>query len=97
MINHFKHGSHYCLVFPIASGSDLYSNIKRRQRKCEILLSMDEIKEVGRKIVDALSYLHEQGIVHCDLKPENVLINERGSPTVGDLGSAIFLKDMSKY
>jgi serine/threonine protein kinase len=27
-----------------------------------------------REIVEAVVYLHQQGIVHCDLKPENILL-----------------------
>jgi serine/threonine protein kinase len=100
MINHFKHGSHYCLVFPYAPGGDLYSYIKAKQRQGgSQLLTMSDIKAIARAAVKGLSFLHAQGVVHCDLKPENILVHssQELQCTIGDLGSSIFLRDMSKY
>ncbi len=39
-------------------------------------------------ICDAVNYAHEQGVVHHDLKPTNVLIDEHGQPRILDLGLA---------
>jgi serine/threonine-protein kinase PpkA len=36
----------------------------------------------------ALAYLHSKGIVHCDVNPSNVLLDERGVPKLSDLGIA---------
>ena len=38
------------------------------------------------QIMLGLESLHEQHILHCDLKPENVFINEKGDLKLGDLG-----------
>lgn len=42
------------------------------------------------QILDALAVLHTEGIIHCDLKPENVLLKgvETGDIKVIDFGSA---------
>ncbi|MGH2633948.1 MAG: protein kinase domain-containing protein [Tepidiformaceae bacterium] len=39
-------------------------------------------------IAGALQYAHDQGVVHCDVKPENILISEQGVPKVTDFGVA---------
>ncbi len=41
-----------------------------------------------RQVCQALEYLHSQGIVHSDLKPSNVLVDESGTPRVLDFGIA---------
>jgi len=45
----------------------------------------------GRQMCEALVYLHEHGVVHHDLKPENVIVNPEGRVVLLDLGSAQFL------
>lgn len=40
------------------------------------------------KVADAVDYAHELGVVHRDLKPDNVLVNKRGQPRVLDFGIA---------
>lgn len=42
--------------------------------------------QVLLKLCEPLAYLHGEGIVHCDLKPENVLVRGDGSPVLIDFG-----------
>jgi len=60
-----------------------------RDRKPE---SLDELIDIATQICSALAHAHEHGLVHRDLKPGNVLLEDRaGSPSVKlvDLGLAI--------
>lgn len=41
-----------------------------------------------RQIADALSYVHGKGLIHCDLKPANILVDERASIRVVDFGQS---------
>jgi dual specificity tyrosine-phosphorylation-regulated kinase 2/3/4 len=51
------------------------------------------MKPTARQILDGLAFCHSHSIVHCDLKPENVLIDVNGFPNVKiiDFGSSCFL------
>lgn len=50
--------------------------------------SFQQTAEICRQIADALHHAHERGIVHRDVKPNNVLINPEGIPKVADFGLA---------
>jgi eukaryotic-like serine/threonine-protein kinase len=52
-------------------------------------LSLDETRRVLRDVADALAYAHERGVVHRDIKPDNILIDSQsGRPMVTDFGIA---------
>jgi serine/threonine-protein kinase len=46
------------------------------------------LSRVGADVAAGLSHAHERGIVHRDVKPRNVLIDDRGSPKLADFGIA---------
>ena len=54
-------------------------------------LPLKEVQPILTEIVAGLSYAHEQGIVHSDLKPENVFLTERGAKIL-DFGIARAIK-----
>ncbi|MDD7984413.1 serine/threonine-protein kinase [Lentisphaera marina] len=51
-------------------------------------LSLSELLDIFVKICDAVSYAHSQGIIHLDLKPENIQISHFGEVMVCDWGLA---------
>ncbi len=42
----------------------------------------------SRQIADALIHAHSKGIYHLDLKPQNVLLDDEGTPEITDYGLA---------
>ncbi len=58
--------------------------LKQRLHRMSIEESLDVIKALG----SALGYAHQQKIVHRDVKPQNVLFYESGSPVLSDFGIA---------
>lgn len=48
------------------------------------------IISLGCQLCDALGHAHERNVVHRDVKPQNVIINDHGKPKVADFGIARF-------
>ncbi|MDO8950683.1 MAG: serine/threonine-protein kinase [Actinomycetota bacterium] len=59
-------------------------------------LTLDETAVVVEAVVAALSYAHDNGVLHLDLKPGNVLVNPDGRVKVADFGVSA-LTDASGY
>jgi serine/threonine protein kinase len=52
-------------------------------------LSVEETRRTLRDVADALAYAHERGVVHRDIKPDNIIIDAgSGRPMVTDFGIA---------
>ena len=87
--DHFLYRNHLCLVNELL-GMNLYEVVKKNGYKG---LPVHMIRTYTRQILDALIALDEARIVHCDLKPENVLLDRRSNSTditLIDFGSACF-------
>ncbi len=51
-------------------------------------LPYQRVAEIGLQLIDALRVAHEEGIVHRDVKPDNVMISESGRVVLTDFGLA---------
>jgi serine/threonine protein kinase/formylglycine-generating enzyme required for sulfatase activity/tetratricopeptide (TPR) repeat protein len=51
--------------------------------------SFSQIAKIVTCIADAIGYLHQRGLTHCDLKLANVLMDSSGQPHVADFGLAL--------
>ncbi|HZU98521.1 MAG TPA: WD40 repeat domain-containing serine/threonine protein kinase [Planctomycetota bacterium] len=70
------------LVMPLVPGGTLRARLERGA------LGVVETVRLGRALAAALGRAHERGIVHRDVKPENVLFTAAGEPLLADLGLA---------
>ena len=53
------------------------------------LLELEKTLDIAIQIADGLQEAHERGIVHCDVKPENIVVTPKGQIKITDFGLAI--------
>ena len=70
-------------VMPFIAGETLRSRLERERQ-----LPIDDAIRIAREVADALGVAHALGIVHRDVKPENVLL-QNGHAIVADFGIAL--------
>ncbi|MBI3096789.1 MAG: PQQ-binding-like beta-propeller repeat protein [Planctomycetes bacterium] len=73
-------GQHYFTADCIA-GQPLDSLLKKP-------MSVQKATSIVKQVAEALQYAHEQGIVHRDVKPANILVDGKGHPYITDFGLA---------
>jgi len=74
-------------VMEYLSGGSLADRLSGRT------LPVRDTVSVVREVAEALVYLHGKAILHCDLKPANVLLDDRGQIRLADFGQARLSSD----
>jgi serine/threonine protein kinase len=60
-------------------------------------LELNLIKKMISQVGDALDYAHSRGVIHRDVKPSNILIDERGNCLLTDFGIAKMVEGNSQF
>jgi len=71
------------IAMEFIEGSSLRDTLEKRG-----MLEPEEIAELGATICEALAAAHDAGIVHRDIKPDNILLQDKGPLKVADFGIA---------
>ncbi len=74
----------------LLEGRSLDTLLKEREQ-----LEFEETIAILGQVADALDYAHEHGVVHRDIKPGNIVLDERGHVTVTDFGIAKEIQEAS--
>ncbi|MDO4502248.1 MAG: Stk1 family PASTA domain-containing Ser/Thr kinase, partial [Coriobacteriia bacterium] len=76
-------GDLYYIVMELVRGSDLKTGIIERGA-----INQRKVAEIGSQVCQALSVAHENGIIHRDIKPQNIMVQPDGNIKVMDFGIA---------
>jgi serine/threonine protein kinase len=79
--DYFEEGGNAYLVMDFVEGQSLADLIAARGPLPEA-----QVLDWARQLLDALAYCHAQGVVHRDIKPQNIIIRPDGRPVLVDFG-----------
>lgn len=94
MLDFFEDAENYYLVMPcFGSGQDLFDYVDMAPNGLDI----GQARSIFAQIVDGVQFLHSHGIVHRDIKDENVILDGNGAVQLIDFGSAAYIKEGKPY
>ncbi|ODV83585.1 hypothetical protein CANARDRAFT_179854, partial [[Candida] arabinofermentans NRRL YB-2248] len=82
----FQDTQNLYFVLDYASNGELLALIKKHGTMNE-----ESVRYYSTQMIDAVSYMHDNGIIHRDLKPENILIDDEMKVQITDFGTAKIL------
>lgn len=85
-LDFFLFRNHICVTFP-PLGKNLYEYSRSLHFRP---LTIRQIKSITRDVLNALDFCHDHGVVHCDMKPENILLIPNSTQNIKliDFGSS---------
>ena len=91
LLDHLMFREHNCFIFELLN-TDLYEHMKENDMQG---FPEDQIKNYAKQLLKTLVFLEERDVIHCDLKPENIICanSDRSILKVVDFGSGCFTKD----
>ncbi len=81
-------GDRHYIVMEYVDGVDLKTWIRRKGH-----LSVNEALNIGIQVAAGVGHAHKAGVIHCDIKPQNVLVTTDGRAKVTDFGIARALSE----
>src|ERR1041385_4946153 len=78
----------YYIAMQYVQGEDV-SRLIEDYRQIDALMPIDEVVNVIDQICNALDYAHSKGVIHRDIKPNNIIVNEQGQAILTDFGLAL--------
>lgn len=81
-------GEHHYFVMEYVDGDTVYDRIVAKKR-----FSESEALQTIRQVASALKHAHDQGFVHRDIKPKNIMLSKSGTVKLADLGLARAMSD----
>lgn len=81
----FRDSKYLYFLMESCLGGDLWTMLQKQKTKC---FPEPDARFLSACVLEALAYLHERGIVYRDLKPGNLLIDEKGYIKLCDFGFA---------
>lgn len=85
ILDFFEENGQGFLVLEYLSGGTLKEYVKgKKQGK----IKAEELTVLLKPVLEALVFMHSIGIVHCDVSPDNILLDEKGECRLIDLGAA---------
>jgi hypothetical protein len=90
-----NHGLHQHTPFAVM---DFLANGSLREQQFDdigqsIVMPLEAVPNWLGPIADALDFIHSQGFIHRDVKPDNILFDQQGCPFLGDFGVAKLVRD----
>ncbi|KAL1963427.1 hypothetical protein VTN77DRAFT_8328 [Rasamsonia byssochlamydoides] len=73
----------FCEIMEYCSGGDVYTRVRSAGK-----LTAAEANCYFKQLLRGLEYLHQTGVAHRDLKPDNLLLTRRGALKIADFGNA---------
>ncbi|SCH38955.1 MULTISPECIES: serine/threonine-protein kinase [unclassified Romboutsia] len=85
-INHASYDDDYIyIVMPYFRNGSLYNLMQNEN------LTIREIIKYALDFLQAVYYIHNNNMVHCDIKPNNILISDENRAVLTDFGSSLYL------
>ena len=81
----------YYMAMQYIEGSDVEHLIDDYKRDDEVM-PLKDVTRILRDVGAALDYAHSKGVIHRDIKPGNIMINNQGQAILTDFGLALLRK-----